>query len=357
MRCIVTSALLIGLLTPSSVVADGSPDEREEFEEAVDEALEYLERTQNRDGSWTSGSATRDPAVTALCVMAFLSAGHVPGEGPYGDNVERGVEFVLDSQKRNGLFAHSTQGAYEMYCHGICTLMVAEVVGMMPADQADSLREKLALGVEIILQGQRTSGSHKGGWRYRIEYPDADLSVTGWQLMALRAAKNVGCDVPGERIEWAVQYVQNCRDRRTGGYRYMIDSQVTVPCTGTAVLCLELAGAEYHRSDEALEAGDYLKRNPLNPKEAHFFYGVYYTSQAMFQLGDDYWTTYRSKLHTLLLRSNPPAGNGSWSAGSRFAWDDQNVGPSYCTAMAVLALTVEYRFLPIYQRGTDSIDP
>ena len=27
-----------------------------------------------------------------------------------------------------------------------------------------------------------------------------------------------------------------------------------------------------------------------------------------------------------------------------------NYGPNYCTAMAVLALTVEYRFLPIYQR-------
>ena len=41
--------------------------------------------------------------------------------------------------------------------------------------------------------------------------------------------------------------------------------------------------------------------------------------------------------------------NGSWLA----AGDDSAYGPNYCTAMAVLALTVEYRFLPIYQRGEE----
>ena len=38
------------------------------------------------------------------------------------------------------------------------------------------------------------------------------MSVTGWQLLALRAAKNIGCDVPGERIDMAVEYVLRCRD-------------------------------------------------------------------------------------------------------------------------------------------------
>jgi len=37
------------------------------------------------------------------------------------------------------------------------------------------------------------------------------------------------------------------------------------------------------------------------------------------------------------------AGNGSWQG------NDANYG----TAMAVLALAVEYRYLPIYQRGEE----
>ena len=81
----------------------------------------------------------------------------------------------------------------------------------------------------------------------------------------------------------------------------------------------------------------------------YFSYGVYYTSQAMFQLGDNYWKGYREKLHQLLLRTSGPQADGSW-IGRGNAFDDMRFGPSYCTAMAVLALTVEYRFLPIYQR-------
>ena len=42
-----------------------------------------------RSGS-AAAAGSRDPAVTALCVMAFLSAGHVPGEGPYGATIEQG---------------------------------------------------------------------------------------------------------------------------------------------------------------------------------------------------------------------------------------------------------------------------
>ena len=39
--------------------------------------------------------------------------------------------------------------------------------------------------------------------------------------------------------------------------------------------------------------------------------------------------------------------DGSWSANFG---SERNMGKNYCTSMAVLALAVEYQFLPIYQR-------
>ena len=42
--------------------------------------------------------------------------------------------------------------------------------------------------------------------------------------------------------------------------------------------------------------------------------------------------------------------NGCWYGSDN---EGQAYGASYCTAMCVLALTVEYRFLPIYQRGEE----
>lgn len=331
--------------------------EREAFDDAVDRGLEYLARSQNGDGSWSiSRRGGRDPAVTSLAVMAFLSAGHVPGEGRYGGAVDKGIKFVLEQQLRNGLIAGQVQGQMEMYQHGISTLMLAEAVGMLPdRREARRLREKLELAVAVILKAQVRNGEDRGGWRYTMRSFDSDISVTGWQLMALRAAKNVGCDIPAEYIELAAAYVKRCHDAPTGGYRYTRFGATTIPCTGASVLSLALIEKDYCKSNDAYKAGSFLLKNPLNPQQPHFFYGIYYTAQAMFQLGEkpgetNYWANYRKTLHDHLLRQNQPKAAGCWTG---WGWDDANFGPNYCTAMAVLALTVEYRFLPIYQRGEE----
>jgi hypothetical protein len=215
------------------------------------------------------------------------------------------------------------------------------------------LRQKLIAAVQVILTGQRLRGPDIGGWRYRVNGTDADISVTGWQVLALRAAKNVGCDIPSERIKLAVEYCRRCFDPGTNGFRYQPQGPVTVACTGTGILAIELCGKEYHRCDDVLKAGQYLLTTPVYTTRPHFFYGVYYTTQAMFQIGGESWTHYRKTIHDLLLTTNGPDPDGSWRGGG---WDDDQYGPVYGTSMAILALTVEYRYLPIYQRFEDPVE-
>jgi hypothetical protein len=355
-----------------AVPARADAPKRESFEVAIDNALAYLAGAQNEDGSWSSGAfgrggGARDPAVSALSVMAFLSAGHVPGEGKYGDRILKGIRYVCSQQQRNGVFAGQQFGMTVMYSHGICTLMAAEVVGLLPdRREAAELRQRLVAAVAVIRHAQNQRAG-EGGWRYSIQPGDADLSVTAWQVMALRAAKNVGCDVPPTIIDRAVEYVKNSNDRNTGGYRYTRFGQVTLPCTGAGILSLELCGKEYHKSEESLNAAQFITNQIVAQGKQgggqgfrpgafrfnqHFFYGVYYTSQAMFQVGGKYWNWYRDYLHWLLLN---PEGHAQRPGGfwNPVSGDDQQAGVNYCTAMAVLALTVEYRFLPIYQRGEE----
>ena len=352
---------------------DAKPTHSDPMDEAIDGGLLYLSRTQTTDGSWPANAGAEwirpgpnlpaqrvggDMAVTALAVMAFLSAGHVPGEGRYGEIVANGIRYVVNNQQTNGLLAPKQAGGTEMYYHGICALMLAEVAGMTEAREAEELKRRLESAIAIILAGQRKGTGfgqdrERGGWRYTVTGLDADLSVTGWQVLALRAAKNVGSDIPHERILAANDYVKRCFEARSGGFTYTTYGSVTVPCTGVGILCLELGGKDSHQSPEALKAAGYLLKNPLSPFQKHFFYGVYYTSQAMFQLGDNYWRSYRDDLHKLLLRTNSPNANGSWSGRG---FDDLRYGPAYCTAMAVLALTVEYRYLPIYQRFEEPLE-
>jgi hypothetical protein len=340
--------LLLSLALPASAAEVSGRDAQ--VDRAVERGLENLFVLQDKNEGCWRGGFQETPAVTGLAVMAFLSAGHVPGEGRYGATVENGIRWILRNQKPNGLIA--ANGSHEMYHHGIATLMLAEVTGMTDSEMGKETRAALEKAVAIILRAQRTRGMDRGGWRYRVDATDSDMSVTGWQVMALRAAKNVGCDVPAEAIEKAVEYIKRCQDR-SGGFRYNpYGGGVTVACTGTSILSLEICGKAHHHCPEALRGGAFLIRTENLPqrRQQWFYYSTYYGTQAAFQLGGNYWNVYRPHLHDALL--NLQNGSGFWEGGP----GDGGVGRSYCTAMAILALTVEYRFLPIYQRGEEPAD-
>lgn len=346
MRWMVVLVLLLGA---GSLGGQNQPLlKKTPIDRSVDRALAFLANTQNTtDGSWNAGRQGKSIAITSLAVMAFLSAGHVPGEGPYGKALEKGVRWVLDKQQPNGLIA--ADNSLEMYSHGIATLMLAEVAGMVDRDLGKQVRIAVERAVPIILKAQRKSGDNDaGGWRYQLAHlRGSDMSVTGWQIMALRAAKNIGCDVPSTTMDRAITYVKRCQNGQSGGFHYMPFAEVTAACTGTGVLALELCGKDEHRSRAVLAGANYLIKRDQFPSwgDRHFFYTIYYGSQATFQVGGNYWNAYRSRMHELLLRYQ--SSTGSWIGGLT----DAQYGANYCTSLAVLALTVEYRFLPIYQSG------
>ena len=344
-RCqrIACTTFAVLLLLPALGLAQSPAKDKDRLEHSVDKALAFLSAMQERDGAWHVWNAA-SPAVTSLAVMAFLSAGHVPDEGPYGAAITKGIRWVLAQQQPNGVIG-GTLGM-EMYHHGISTLMLSEVMGMTDAKLAKELKPRLEKAVSIILIAQNIQPNvSQGGWRYNVQNFDADLSVTGWQFWALRAAKNIGCDVPAERIDLAVNYILRSRDASSGGFCYTPGGRVTMPCTGTGVLALELAGKERRLSRESLQAGSYILKHPPGCGDEHFSYAVYYCSQATFQLGNNYWNYYRPLMHKVLFDNQQQ--NGSWVG-------TDGVGPACNTAMHVLALTVEYRFLPIYQRHEET---
>ncbi|MGE3818712.1 MAG: prenyltransferase/squalene oxidase repeat-containing protein [Isosphaeraceae bacterium] len=326
----------------ASALASATPSDR-----SVARGLAYLKGAQKPDGSWESGGFGRATSVTSLAVMAFLAAGHVPGEpGPYRDSVERGIRYVLDHQRADGMLVSNTSHG-PMYCHGISTLMLAEVVGMIgeadPALAARS-REALTKAVKLILMAQNLAKSpeNAGGWRYQPTSRDSDLSVSGWQLMALRAAKSAGLAVPSTNIDRAIDYLKRCAVPG-GGFAYQPGQSPNNPRTGTGVLALEVCGA--HDTPEAIAGAEYLLKHPPHWSSPYFFYEVYYCPLAMFRMGDAYFTPYYPKMVAILLERQDR--DGSWLSGDG---NDRSGGRNYCTAMALLALAVEYRYLPIYQR-------
>src|SRR5438477_255686 len=76
---------------------------------------------------------------------------------------------------------------------------------------------------KLILDAQKVpQGPHAGGWRYQANSADADISVTGWQLMALRGAANCGAAVPKEVLDKGVAYIRRLAVPKDqgGGFGY-----------------------------------------------------------------------------------------------------------------------------------------
>lgn len=310
-------------------------------DEATDRALAWLARMQNPDGSWDTASRGKNPGVASVAVMAFMAKGHLPGEGRYGGTINRGIDYVLSTANpKTGYIAQRSGGM--MYGHGAGTLTLAEAVGMTKGGRERRIREVLEKAVKLILQAQairRGKPVQQGGWRYSYASRDSDLSVTGWQLLALRAAKNAGADVPISAINEAVGYVKRSASRG-GGFGYQPGGGTNHARAGIGILSLEICGE--HHSPEAVAAAEWLTRNPPRWPDRHFYYAVYYCSQGMFQRSGKYWEFYRPRLEALLLSLQ--------KADSSWPDDGANAGPVYPTAMSVMALSVKYHYLPIYQR-------
>ncbi len=351
-RTIPALLVVAGLLLPGAALrADKAVDELKEYREPVDQAIEkalaFLSRHQEKDGSFKSRGMRHNTGIASLCVMAFLSKGHTPGHGPYGKTINRGIDYVIKAQKKNGLLVGRQSSHGPMYSHTIATLMLSEVSGMVDPERQKRIDKALPRAMKVILSAQKIKKDerHEGGWRYQHNSRDSDISLTGWALMSLRSARGNGAEVPRGSIKQAVRYVLRCR-HSSGGFCYMPGQSPGFARTGTALLCLELTGK--HRDKATLGAGDWiLKHLPkrFGGRSGFFYYGMYYCSQGMFQLGGDYWTTWAKRMYEMMVKYQNK--DGSWPRGGG---NEGSAGVCYSTAMGVLAMSVSYRQLPIYQR-------
>jgi hypothetical protein len=302
-----------------------------QLQAAVRRGMEYLAREQGADGSFGSQRYGKHVGITALACLAFMSDGHLPGRGEYGDNVARGLNFVLQHVQETGLVAADTSHG-PMYGHGFATLFLGEVYGQTPDPR---VREALVKAVRLIVSTQ----NDEGGWRYHPVPFDADISVTICQIMALRSARNAGLSVPKETIDRAVAYVRQCQNS-DGGFKYMLNSGGSAfPRSAAGVASLYYAGIY---EDNAVRNGlEYLMAhyNQVTVRSGHYYYGQYYAVQAMFLAGGKYWHKWFPFIRDALIHEQQAAGN----------WESTH-GESYATAMALIILQVPNRYLPIFQR-------
>jgi len=312
-----------------------------QMDRAVNRGLEALAEMQNTDGSFGGGRFGRNVAITALAALAFMADGNLPDRGPYGEHVERCLEYILANSTETGLIADEAANG-PMYGHGFATLFLGEIYGMTAGgpDQeiADQVHEALVKSVRLIEGSQ----NHEGGWRYNPVPYDADVSVTICQVMGLRSARNAGIEVDRAIIEKAVKYVQLCQND-DGGFRYQSqpgESGWARSAAGVATLFY----AGIHEGVEIDEGIDYLQKTarPGTPlgSMAHYHYGHYYAIQAMYLAGGEMWADWWPETRDQFIATQRNDGG----------WSDRSIGDAYATAMSLIILQMPKRYLPIFQK-------
>lgn len=356
--------------TPADVL---SADQWRRVDAAVNRGLVWLASQQQEDGRFPAFH-TGQPGVTSLCMLAFMAHGHGPGNGAYGERVDRAANFVLQCQKDNGLIALEAPegptisrnvehevGNCAVYNHGISSLTISELYGTTNSVHSARIESAIKQALVATLEMQQWPKGRpidKGGWRYLNKFePSSDLTATGWQLKFLRSARNAGFNVPQEPIDEAVAYIRRCYDQKYGTFVYAADSEDSRSRGNAGAGILALAHAGFHKAPEALATGDWIlaqdfkKYNvpaSFNRQFQHdrYHYGLFMSCQAMYQLGGRYWASFFPPVVETLLANQRP--NGSWPAENHHY--DARFGENYTTALVLLTLGAPNQLLPIYQR-------
>jgi hypothetical protein len=290
-----------------------------------EKGLKFLARTQNEEGAWND-SVGSEAGVVGLSVAAFLAHGEDSANGPYSENIRKGIQYILSQQnEKNGYIGNS------MYNHAFATKALAEAYGVVDNPKIAPALQK---AVELILSAQKRNRT--GGWRYTPDSRDADTTVTGCQIVTLFAARNAGLEVPDDAIRKSLGYLNKNRGS-DGSYGYTSSSGGKPTLTAIGMLCFSLAKEE--DSKGFLSSLEYLRKN-LDYRDRYYpYYFEYYMAQALFHADDATWREWNSRnIRYLATIQN---SDGSFPG---------NQGPTFSTAGALLSLAINYRYLPIYEK-------
>jgi hypothetical protein len=371
----VAGVLVCGVLLCPVTVNRAQADELpEDYKKVVKRGLDWLAKTQNKDGHWEAQGGAYPITATAMAGMALLMEGSTIREGKYAVNIRRAVDFLMSRSQSNGLIGNPNipgeAGRY-MYGHGFATLFLSCIYGEEEdGETRRKLEDILTRACDFIGKAQthhqkgHKTGKPLGGWGYVSAADGGNFdegSVTITQLQAVRAARNAGIAVKKEIIDKALTYLEECTSPQ-GGIIYSYAQGAgggggSPALTAAAVSCGFNAG-EYN-SPLVKKWIEFCKQH-LNVGVAggrmgyHDEYTLYYWGQSVYGMGETgyarmfpksepkdriTWSDFRKKFFESIKTS---IRDDHWEGG--------HVGPAFVTSIYLTILQLDNATLPFYQR-------
>ncbi|MFP6667878.1 MAG: prenyltransferase/squalene oxidase repeat-containing protein [Pirellulales bacterium] len=325
-------------------------------ERAIGLALNWFSNNQEPDGHWEmskhGSNSQYNTAGAGTALLCYYGWGIK--HGTYGQNskypqhvkaVDKAIDWLMKQQKEDGDLRGSTGGNHGMYAHGIASIAICEAYGLT---KDSKLKESAAKAVDFILKAQH----EQGGWRYQPRTP-GDLSVVGWQYMALHSARMAGLEIPDEPFTRAGRFIDSVSGGKQGGlygYTNPGPGPPAMTATGMFMRQLDLARPTEPRMQESAA---FIKARMLKAGTRDLYY-EYYATLAMYQHQGPIWRQWNDNLKEvyIALQETTGANIGSWDPKH----DGKHAkagGRVLTTGLAVLSLEVYYRLLPLYGFGRD----
>ncbi len=326
-------------------------------EEAVVKSLRWLKKQQNGNGSWGEGQFRA--SMTGISLLAYLAHCETPLSEEFGENVLKGISFLVDLGMKNPVLSEQPALKEICYDHAVATYALCEAYTFckqMDIPSISNLEKVVVKAVDRIIDAQCPNG----GWGYSYNNkinPDIDLSVTGWNVQALKAAEHGGIKpTKGEirsTLRKASSYVRK-NVMPDGKFSYKENGNMPrSSLVGVGVLSLQMTG---DGSGGAARKGlDWIKNNVKtlqwgqgsgteNVKSNLYMH--YYCVQAAMNRGGDVWTSYNKAFRDAVLSGQNADGSFRKNDVGYVSGMSNKSENIYRQCLATLMLETYYRFLP-----------
>jgi len=157
-------------------------------------------------------------------------------------------------------------------------------------------------------------------------------------LMGLLGARNAGVEIPNEAVDKALSFFR-LNTMRDGNVSYQPASSSGDGICRASIATLVYAVAKRKDLPEYKAAAGFIKQRMDQDVSSHPFYTRYYLAQALFHSDIEAWKAWNQRIVEKLQKMQQADGSIS-----------SPYGPAYGTGMTVLALALNYRLLPVYER-------
>ena len=200
-----------------------------EIDSAIERGLEFLLKSQNKEGSWGSAHRTKDlnifapvpgahhafrTATTALCVGALIETGAADRDPRAKESLQRAEGWLLENLPK--VRRADSIAIYNVWAHGYGIKALVDMYRHGPAETNRQQRIKDTILTQYDLL--RRYESVDGGWGYydfrvgsKRPATDATSFITATVLLAFDDARSIGVEPPADLVKRAIDSLNRQR--------------------------------------------------------------------------------------------------------------------------------------------------